>query len=275
MKRIILLFNFVNSLLLGDVLLEQVLRADGFMGTATSEIRSKTLVHGDRLRVDTRIKICGLTSGKIEQKQVTIIQLDKEKVLNLDPKTKTYRETDFSELREKAGHLKSRIQPRSSPAIEIIKKDETKRMVGHNCKHIIVKMKTRISDPETGEPIKGVLKNDMWISDLFKEAEVLVNFNKRFADATGIPALQQDMMREFGIDTYEYAQFEETIRAIKGFPIYTLVSIESEELNQEGRGYVFFSAVNEIKKISPVQTGAGEFEIPKGYKKIEDNGKIY
>ncbi len=262
--KLIAAMFFTISLIYADVIIEQVTKTTGMMGMGSAEAHAKSLIKSDRQRTEVTTKITGM-GATTNQTMINIIRLDKKVMWNIFSESKAYSEMSFAQIKKLTEGIKTKVEEdktQTKPSITVKKTGEKKTINGYECEHVIVTMKTKINDMQTGSPTEGSLNNDMWLASLPKVEKEVNDFNKKLTEMLGAEETGQQIMQGMmGISKKDYKEFEKQIKAIKGFPIVSEISIKTGK-----EGNVLFSVKNEIKSISTKDVASSQFELPQGYK---------
>jgi hypothetical protein len=199
-----------NFLLLADLKYEETTRITGgflegfskmagFFGGKGLNTTTATYLKGDRLRTDN------LENGELTSSE--IVQLDREEIITIDHKKKTYSVVTFAERRaqmEKAleamkgqSQKSQGSQPagpsqdpnvKLEPKIEIKDTGETKVINGFNTRHVILSLQFETEDQKTKD--KGAMGTnmDLWLTKDIGSLEERNQFYMKYAEKMAAPA---------------------------------------------------------------------------------------
>jgi len=316
-KYLLALFSLLAFLLLcfatsfGDVVYKQKSTSSGFMGMGNVETENIIMFKGDKQRDESVSKFGGPMAQFMpkggEQKQVTIIRLDKEVIWNIDMAEKTYTEMSFDELKKMMGmamadtEMAAEEEAETKFKLDVKKTGQKKEIAGYECEEFVIEMKAEGKDAMTGETQEFEVTSHLWVSPKVKGYDQIENFEKKMADKMGWkgkyePGMAQVLAR-YGIEGEELAK---KMKEIKGFPMLTVVKMKAigemaEEMDEEEAAEqkeamemamkmmgkelekeeepeeegVLMTMTTEVTEIQVTEVGDSEFELPEGLKKRE------
>jgi len=218
----------------------------GVGGKFAFEILDTTAVQGSARRVGHAIRFTGSIMRHMgTSREIRIVRLDTKMLYLLDPKTKTYSQFKFDELRDQLENAEpsaktqepepSDEEPNQSeydwedPTFEARDLHEDAQVNGWKAHHWLLTMQTVGTHRETG--IKDTLRfeDDTWLSEVAQaQLSEVQAFNRRWVEALGFEPEQQQLALSF-LKAYK-KQLEELRREaakLKGYPVryrYRLVA---------------------------------------------------
>jgi hypothetical protein len=175
----------------------------------------------------------------------SIIDLDREVIINIDHKKKEYTEMTFAEMREMLKKLGAQVQepaptPSSSekpPEVKVsfdVKVDRTgekKNLLGHNTEKVVLTLTAQgEGKSETGETGKGglVVTSTYWLASEIKGYEEVKAFQKAYAeklgaafDANSLAAAMQNFMKSNPQLSEAIKKLAEEGKKLQGVPLST------------------------------------------------------
>jgi len=161
--------------------------------------------------------------------KITIIDLEKMKLFNLDSKTK---KCYVENIRDLAAQTKSLPAALSQLEPKITVTNETSQIEGYKCTKIIVNV--------------GIMKQTVWVSPKIKTDKVLFEFNKK----------QAELLKDVPFISSQNALWQQ-YQKMQSFPVK--IVIETKTPHFTSRTESILKSYN-YDKIDPAL-----FEIPKGY----------
>jgi GLPGLI family protein len=231
--------------------------AQGFYWEAT---RSGSLIgdSSETVKYSYAAKMFKVVNG--ENRNATILRLDKDVMIMLNPKEKTYWEMTFADMEkaakkaggqmdQKMAELQEKLKDmpeeqrkmveqmmgnkmlgaKKEPKLEVVKSGDTRQISGYTCtKYVVNQDGKELLTVWVTKDVKGfeTIRKDM---DVFRERMTAMN----------------PMMRK---------GFTEGLKSIDGFPIETDMGTTMKEV---------------VTKVERKSIPASEFEVPEGYKKVE------
>jgi cell division protein FtsN len=219
-----------------------------FGGKAANEgVVSSTAVKGNRLMTVT-------------DKTGQLIDLDEEKVYEIEFDKKRYRVKTFAEMREemrKAAEQMAKSQPNAEPqpseqgekakevevSVDVRETGERKNINGFDCREVVVVVKTY----EKGKTLEAgggmVISSNMWLGPELPGTQEVADFHRRYAEkldlfsAMGAPSAQMAMVSNM------YPMMKDAVRKMQevdmtGSPILTVMTFETvagEEQRQQAQ----------------------------------------
>ena len=208
-----------------------------FGGKAAKEgLVSSTAVKGNRLMTVT-------------DKAGQLIDLDEEKVYEIEIDKKRYRVKTFAEIREemqKAAEQMAKSQPGKEPqssgqgekgkevevSLDVRETGERKNINGFDCREVVVEVKA-FEKGKTLESAGGmVISSNMWLGPELPGTQEVADFYRRYAEkldlfsAVGAPNAQMAMLSNMYPMMKEAAQKMQEVD-MKGSPILTVMTFET------------------------------------------------
>ncbi len=193
----------------------------------------------------------------VDQKknEITIIRLDKEVSWTISPDSKRYREMKFSDveqgmkqmqeamsegmkdlspeerqqMQKMMGERFSKMFNQQTPTVSFESTGKKKKIQGYDCHQVILSVNS--------EPMM-----EMWLTDKYDLGDDFVEMYKKMGLIKG--------------------ELPENIDEVRGFPIYSKTEISAGPMGT-------IETETTVEKIVPTSVSDSEFEVPKGYKKVE------
>lgn len=246
------------------------------------EIYSTSYIKGNKQRTDMTTKMAGGTPGMPGSgegmKTIIIIDLDKDAMWTLMPDAKTYSEINLKKMREMMKGLGSKEESEETmPEIDVKESKNTKVINGFECKQVVITMKSKMKDTETGEEVSTTYTFDLWLTEKMEGMNEIESFAVKASEAmTGKKIGGMDYSQIFGnlknILGEQYGDICEAINKkmeeVKGYPILTTFKIEVQGREES----LPYSGSTEIKSVKVRPVPASKFKIPEGYTKIPTPG---
>jgi len=207
-----------------DLYWESLQKSEGLPGTPDGTQTVKNYMTANATRYEARDNI-------------TIVDLNKMKMYNLDPKAKTYNEVDLSkmgqvpEMEGEAGKQFMGMVKGLMGSIKVTPTKETRTISGYACtKNIVSFMGTQ---------------SENWVTRDIKGLDEMMDYGKRFSEVMN----QNPMMRQMNVSAM--------IQDLKGFPVETTVNMMNGKMTTT------------LQKFEQKNLSAELFKVPTGYKKTE------
>jgi hypothetical protein len=202
-------------------------------------------VKGDRLRTDSLVNN--------ELTDSTIIRLDREDIINIDHKKKSYTLMTFEQMRQQMQKAMEAMQHPSKtsdvktdakapdvkvePKISIKDTGETKVINGFNTRHVILSMQIEGQDQKTQD--KGAMgaDSDLWITKDVSGFAEQKEFYKKYAAKMGSMLMPRGMAASAGTDPRvgpAVAELSKQAEKMEGVPVLTVTSVNISGTPSEG-----------------------------------------
>ena len=218
----------------------------GIGGKFAFEILDTTAVQGDARRVGSAVRFTGSIMRHMgTSREIRIVRLDTKTLYVLDPKTRTYSELRFDQLRDRLAEPETSTEieePEATeeevdqseyeweePTFRATDLHENAKVNGWEAHHWLLTTETVGTHRETG--IKDTLRfeDDVWLSEAAQaQLAEMQDFNRRWVEVLGFEPEQQKVVLNL-LKGYK-EQFEELRREaakLKGYPVryrYRLVA---------------------------------------------------
>ena len=231
-----LLCLFLSQLALADVTYEEETKMGGILKIATfgKGMKTKTRIRGNRMRSD---------SGN----NATIIDLDEEKIYQLDKKKKAYTVMTFDEKKEqlRAAMAQARSQAAeaeggkdtpdvtASAEVKVTETGKTEKIRGHECKQYLMELDITMTNEDEDESGTMSTVTEMWLAKDIDGLEELQAFHRKMAEKLGTASLARGLMssgspegQRFGMDM---GKMMDEMRKMDGFPMRSVFYFGSPE----------------------------------------------
>lgn len=237
----------MSQLVAAQVIIESVMRSDGFMGQGAFESNTKTFIQGDAQRTETQLRFTGSIMKHFSPKgtEIDITRLDKQLIWKFNDQQKTYRETTFAEMKELLEQGKSEFQEQQppmemeddresdyqweEPVVKVEKLGDKQKINGFDCEHYLVSVMTVGTHKETGVKDTLTFVSDLWNTKGLGEAEkTLKDFQKKYMDALGFD--KPDNMGLAMLSSLYLNQMkdlEKEVGKLEGYPILNTMTLTS------------------------------------------------
>jgi|GEM_PF-691891 len=272
---------FIAVSLSADVVFDQVTKISGIPGMGGMEMYSTTYIKGDKQRTDITTKMAtgipGMPGGGEGMMTTMIIDLKKDVMRTLMPDSKTYSEMSLKKMREMMKEFGKEAGDESPeipvPEIDVKKTKKSKVINGFKCNQVVIEMKSKMTDPETGEKATATFTLDLWLTEKMAGRKEVESFSAKLTEAmTGEKVEGMDFSQLFSnlknILPGQYGKAGEEMgkkmKDVKGYPILTTFKIEIG-----GKEEPFtLSSSTEIKSVKVKSVPDSKFKIPEGYTKM-------
>lgn len=237
----------------------------GASGVALADLKVKTrqTVSGQSYENTTLIKGKRQRSEMMNGAMVNITQCDLKRAIQLNPATKTFTVNEFGQVEPAAANANgaSTSVPKTVKGgrvlmtINIRDTGERKQMFGLQARRLIITT-TMESSPDACRPVKTKMETDGWYADLeagfdCDNAAYSASVNTRSGGCK---------------DRFETKQ---TGTGKRGFALYEKMSMFDEA------GKETMSMVTEVIEVSMAALDAALFEVPAGYREVDDSAQMY
>ncbi len=233
-----------------DVKVEQKsqIKFSGFMGRMMGMFGGKAAKEG---LVTTEVVVGNRKLSRTED-QGQIIDLDQEKVYQIDWKKKRYTVTTFDEMREQmekaAEQMKSMSQePEESEAqegnnseedryevdVDMKETGQTKQINGYDTREVVMTITTRQKGKTLEEGGGMVMTTNLWLSDAISGMQEIQDFNRRYAEKISSPFVGSSP-QQFAVFSAMYpamqqalAKFQSEEVDMSGTPVLTTMTVEN------------------------------------------------
>jgi hypothetical protein len=262
-------FFFCTAPVFADVTVTRVTRSDGFRGMGAFESEFAVHYKGPNKREESNTKFKGAVMGRLAGGQrITIVRVEDDKVVMLDPKRKTYNETTITRAAEEMEKAKKQAEGRreesrgkeSKPTHRVTKTEykvtptgEKKTINTYPCERYRVTMLVETENIETKQKSESRMEADYWntapdaaLKSLEQEA---MSFEKAYMKKLGVNVSPEEAQK-FGLAAIaagmgasedqlkpKLAALQKETAKMKGTPIVTEVKwfMESEEVEAARR----------------------------------------
>lgn len=218
-----------------------------FGGKAAKEgVVSSSALRGNRLMTVT-------------DKQGQLIDLDEEKIYEIEFNKKRYKVTTFEEYRQRIEEAQRKMaeatkgrepQPSGDPSKEMeidfdVKETGQRKAVnGQDCRQVVMTVTMREKGKTLEQAGGMVLNADMWMGPDIPEMKEVAEFHKRFMEKIGLLSIGEDSAAQMAMMQKMYPMVEEAIQKFQsesadmsGTPVLTVMKIETVP-NPEQRAQV-------------------------------------
>ena len=263
MKRINLLIILIISLccvsaLSSQVVYEEQVASNGFMGMMAFKSTSKVMLTSNAKRETVNLKFTGsfmkhFNAGGAPTADIT--RLDKELFWNVNIDKKEYVETSFTDIRKmfEQGQSTDMMPPIQGqeeekdevdeseyewekPVIKVIKGKKPKTINGFKCNRYVIKMTMVGKHKETGIRDTLIVLNDTWntksISSEMKEVE---NFNKKLVAKLGFERPMKGLGQIFSAYKEQMKDINKEVEKLEGYSIKNTVKMTSTNHAKEAQ----------------------------------------
>lgn len=237
----------------------------GASGVALADLKVKTrqTVSGQSYENTTLIKGKRQRSEMMNGAMVNITQCDLKRAIQLNPATKTFIVNEFGQIEPAAANTTAATSTapktvkggRVMMTINIRDTGERKQMFGLQSRRLVVTT-TMESSPDACSPVNTKMETDGWYADL--EAGF---------DCDNAAYSAPVNARSGGCkDRFETKQ---TGTGKRGFALYEKMTM------YDGAGMETMSMVSEVIELSKAALDAALFEVPAGYREVDDSAQMY
>lgn len=231
---------------------------------ADVKIKSKQTMSGQSYENTTYIKGKRQRTETMNGMMVNITQCDLRRGIQMNPSAKTYMINPFAEAEAgtataATGRHSGVVQAGGRVSTTITVKDtgERKQMFGFTARHLIITMET-VSSPDACSKNNTKMQTDGWYIDFEPQFNCDQTYSPRNYNPSGKGGGCQDK--------YEMKQVG---TAKRGYPVYEKMTMFDES------GKEMMSYVNEVVELSKATLDAGLFDVPEGYREVQDAAQMY
>lgn len=231
---------------------------------ADVKIKSKQTMSGQSYENTTYIKGKRQRTETMNGMMVNITQCDLRRGIQMNPAAKTYMVNPFADAEAgtataATGRHSGVVQAGGRVSTTITVKDtgERKQMFGFTARHLIITMET-VSSPDACSKNNTKMQTDGWYIDF----EPQFNCDQTYAPRNYNPSGKGGGCQ----DKYEMKQVG---TAKRGYPVYEKMTMFDES------GKEMMSYVNEVVELSKATLDAGLFDLPEGYREVQDAAQMY
>ncbi|MGI8783395.1 MAG: hypothetical protein ACR2L2_07080, partial [Acidobacteriota bacterium] len=225
-----------------DVTYKDVSKIDGAMfggamkaiirmsGQNLDNIAAAHYLKGGKMRTET--------SSNNNLQSIQIVDLDKELMISIDPKKKTYSVVTFAELRaqmdealrkmrESSGKKNEKEDVQLTPRISVKQTGQTATIAGYPASETQVTITLEAKDKKSGDTGNFDVNSSLWLAKGVAGAAEVNEFGRRFAEKLGTPQMM-GMLQAFMTDARVVEGMQEAQRQqakFEGFPVRTVVSM--------------------------------------------------
>lgn len=233
---------------------------------ADVKIKSKQTMSGQSYENTTYIKGKRQRTESMNGMMINLNQCDLRRGVQINPNTKTY---IINEYQQDTAAPAAKTTPATAKSDGVIRaggtvtttvtvKDtgERKQMFGYTAKHLIITMET-VSSPDACAKNNYKMQTDGWYID----AEFALDCNQYAQYQSYNPKSKPTCQDKYQMKTVGTAK--------RGYPVYEKMTMFDES------GKETYSMVNEVVELSKAVLEAGLFDIPAGYREVDDAAQMY
>jgi hypothetical protein len=206
-------------------------------GTSTHAISGKRSRSDADLQMESRlVRMFARGVGQSSE----IVLLDEDKVIELDPQKKEYREVSLADRRAQLAKAASDAsqngakQPAptgmdesqcdwSEPKVEVTRPGGKTTIAGFAAEQANIVVRQTCTDRKTGNRCDIALALDSWVAPEFDDGREVVQFSKAYAEQMGLTSAGQAGMERaaaiFGRYKDAWTQVAEQMRGMQGYPV--------------------------------------------------------
>jgi hypothetical protein len=233
---------------------------------ADVKIKSKQTMSGQSYENTTYIKGKRQRTETMNGMMINLNQCDLRRGVQINPNTKTYiineyqQDTTAPAAKNTAPTAKSDgvIRAGGTVTTTVTVKDtgERKQMFGYTAKHLIITMET-VSSPDACAKNNTKMQTDGWYID----AEFALDCNQYAQYQSYNPKSKPTCQDKYQMKTVGTAK--------RGYPVYEKMTMFDES------GKESYSMVNEVVELSKAVLESGLFDVPAGYREVDDAAQMY
>jgi len=233
---------------------------------ADVKIKSKQTMSGQTYENTTYIKGKRQRSEMMNGMMVNITQCDLRRGLQINPTTQTYMVNPFTVSTQTTTTPASStvdkngvVQAGGTITTTITVKDtgERKQMFGYTARHLIITMETG-SSPDACSKTRTKMETDGWYIDFEPQFDCgdSAQYSQNYRNPSKPTCQDKYVMKTNGT-------------AKRGYPVYEKMTMFDES------GKETMSYVNEVVELSKATLDAGLFDVPQGYREVQDASQMY
>jgi hypothetical protein len=233
---------------------------------ADVKIKSKQTMSGQSYENTTYIKGKRQRTESMNGMMINLNQCDLRRGVQINPNTKTYiineyqQDTPAPAAKNTTASAKSDgvIRAGGTVTTTVTVKDtgERKQMFGYTAKHLIITMET-VSSPDACAKSNMKMQTDGWYID----AEFALDCNQYSQYQSYNPKSKPTCQDKYQMKTVGTTK--------RGYPVYEKMTMFDES------GKETYSMVNEVVELSKAVLEVGLFDIPAGYREVDDAAQMY
>lgn len=232
---------------------------------ADVKIKSKQTMSGQTYENTTYIKGKRQRSEMMNGMMVNITQCDLRRGLQINPTTQTYMVNPFTVASQTTTTPVSTVDKNGvvqaggtvTTTITIKDTGERKQMFGYTARHLIITMETG-SSPDACTKTKTKMETDGWYIDFEPQFDCgdSAQYSTNYRNPSKPTCQDKYVMKTNGT-------------AKRGYPVYEKMTMFDES------GKETMSYVNEVVELSKATLDAGLFDVPQGYREVQDASQMY
>ena len=204
-------------------------------GTITEYIRPDMSATENTLKISGSGPMAAVFGNQPDQVTIDIERLDKGVRWDVDVNEKLYSEMELATMKDQmAGEQGGESEMMSEAGdydwtTQVTNVDDPQDINGFKCKGIIATATgVRKDDPQD----KTMIKFEYWFSKDIDGYDVLKEFQKNYADATGMDILesQKDIGQIFGSSENTFKEMFDAMKNVDGYPIKTVVTVRGTNI---------------------------------------------
>ncbi len=185
------------------------------------------------------------------QDQGQLIDLDEEKVYEIDWKKKTYQVVTFEEMRRRMQEAAGRMQeqagaeaegepdaaesqeegPRYEVDFDLRESGQTRNISGYECREVVMTITIREEGKTLEEAGGTVMTTNLWLTEDLEALKEVRDFDRRYAEKLGSPLGTEAQMTAlaamYPAVREAFSRFEAEQANIQGDPVLTVMTVES------------------------------------------------
>lgn len=239
-------------------------------GQSLDNIAATHYLKGGKMRTET--------SSNNNLQSIQIVDLDKELMISIDPKKKTYAVVTFAELRaqmeeamrkmrESSGKKNEKEDVQLTPRISVKQTGQTATIAGYAASETQITITLEAKDKKSGDTGNFDVNSSLWLAKGVAGAAEVNEFGRRFAEKLGTPQMM-GMLQAFMTDARVVEGLQEAQRQqakFEGFPLRTVVSMgvtgasagSSQEQASAQQREEEQSAIPSVKSVGKIFGGFG------------------
>lgn len=239
MKKRILIALLCSTVALpawADVTYEQEMKASGMMKMFMRGQKTTTSISGDKM----------LTENKND---IQIVDVEAEKIYQLDTKKKTYSVTTFEEMKKRLDESMAKLQQKESEGgqdisakadIKVTETGNSETIEGQSCLQYLMQTDLEIEDQSKGEDATMLTLTELWLTKDAPGTAEINAFYRKMAKKLGTTAIGRQIMSEEGQGN-QFAggmqQMADEMRKLDGFAMRSVFYFgDAEAARKEAMG---------------------------------------